>query len=510
MKKLGFEQQGSSTYLVYELGPEDAVDSMGLGMILNNRIPGFAPAVLTQFDDKKQLKYDVTARVPASQYLLGTVNKKRILGVFSGVLRAFSAAEDYMLDTRTIALEMDGIFTDVATADTVLLCVPVIDQRGEAQSDLPLFFKNILFGVQYDEREERDYVTKIMNYLNGSPTFSIPEFKGILDYLASGSLAEASRQQPAPPPPGAVPAAPVSHSAYEAEHSGQAAPVSVPTPMPASISVPKQAEKVSEKMPKAEKAEDSMSLFYLLQHYNKDNHAKYKAQKEEKKSGKKPEKQKTKKQKAAKPTPQPQSAYGFSIPGQTGMPESPAAKAEAMPVAPPPVGAAAPASQPPQQRPMTIPTPAPAPMPPAPAPMSAPMSVPMSVPRSAAAAVEETLYFSENVGDETVLLGREAPVQRLIPHLVRMRNNERIPIDKAVFRLGRDNDYNDYAIMDNRYIGHGHCHILSQDGEFFIVDDNSKNHTQVNGEVIAPGIQVKLAHGYTISIADEKFEFKLY
>ena len=24
MKKLGFEQQGSSTYLVYELGPEDA------------------------------------------------------------------------------------------------------------------------------------------------------------------------------------------------------------------------------------------------------------------------------------------------------------------------------------------------------------------------------------------------------------------------------------------------------------------------------------------------------
>ena len=52
MKKLGFEQQGSSTYLVYELGPEDAVDSMGLGMILNNRIPGFAPAVLTQFDEK--------------------------------------------------------------------------------------------------------------------------------------------------------------------------------------------------------------------------------------------------------------------------------------------------------------------------------------------------------------------------------------------------------------------------------------------------------------------------
>lgn len=506
MKKLGFEQQGNSTYLVYELGPEDAVDSMGLGMILNNHIPGFAPAVLTQFDDKKQLKYDVTARVPASQYLLGTVNKKRILGVFSGVLRAFSAAEDYMLDTRTIALETDSIFTDVATADTVLLCVPVIDQRGEAQPDLSLFFKNILFGVQYDEREERDYVTKIMNYLNGSPTFSIPEFKGILDYLASGSLTETPRQQPISPPSGAVSAAPVSNFAYEAERSVQAAPASAPTPMPASIPVPKQAEKVPEKMPKAEKAEDSMSLFYLLQHYNKDNHAKYKAQKEEKKNGKKSEKQKPKKQKAAKPTSQPQNAYGFSIPGQTGMPESPAAKAEAIPVAPPSVPVTAPAPQPSQQRPMTVPTPAPAPMPPAPAPMSAPVSVP----RAAAAAVEETLYFSENVGDETVLLGQEAPVQRLIPHLVRMRNNERIPIDKAVFRLGRDSDYNDYAIMDNRYIGHGHCHILSQDGEFFIVDDNSKNHTQVNGEVIAPGIQVKLAHGYTISIADEKFEFKLY
>ena len=39
MKKLGIERHGTSTYLVYELGPEDTVDNMSLGMLVNNRIP---------------------------------------------------------------------------------------------------------------------------------------------------------------------------------------------------------------------------------------------------------------------------------------------------------------------------------------------------------------------------------------------------------------------------------------------------------------------------------------
>ena len=123
---------------------------------------------------------------------------------------------------------------------------------------------------------------------------------------------------------------------------------------------------------------------------------------------------------------------------------------------------------------------------------------------------KDTVYFPEVGGDETVLMGQDMPVQRLIPYLLRKRNGEKIPINKPVFRIGRDAEYNDYAIIENRYIGHSHCHILTRNGEYFLVDDNSKNRTKLNGEAIAAGAEMKLAHGYVIRMADEDFEFHIY
>lgn len=59
-------------------------------------------------------------------------------------------------------------------------------------------------------------------------------------------------------------------------------------------------------------------------------------------------------------------------------------------------------------------------------------------------------------------------------------------------------------------IGHCHCHIILRGGEYFILDDNSKNHTTVNGTVITPGTEVKIVRGQIIMLADEEFEFKLF
>ena len=42
------------------------------------------------------------------------------------------------------------------------------------------------------------------------------------------------------------------------------------------------------------------------------------------------------------------------------------------------------------------------------------------------------------------------------------------------------------------------------------MDDNSKNHTFVNGVMVMPGTEVKLMHGQTVTLADEEFEFRLF
>jgi len=135
-----FETQGTHTYFVYTVQENDAVDTMSLGMLTNNKIPGLAPTLFTQMDATKFIKYDVSAKISVKQLFTGQVNKKRLLGVFNGIVDAMLSAEEYMLDTNTILLDLDYIFADVSTCETVLICLPIIDKDAE-KVDLGTFFK---------------------------------------------------------------------------------------------------------------------------------------------------------------------------------------------------------------------------------------------------------------------------------------------------------------------------------------------------------------------------------
>jgi len=126
--------------------PADAnIDSMSLGMLTNNKIPGLADTLFTQMDSTKYVKYNVSAKIPVSQFFAGAVNKKRLLGVFRGIVDAILSAEDYMLDENSILLDLEYIFADVTTCETVLVCLPVVCE--EKRQDLGAFFKGLMFAL---------------------------------------------------------------------------------------------------------------------------------------------------------------------------------------------------------------------------------------------------------------------------------------------------------------------------------------------------------------------------
>ncbi len=180
MKNVTFENQGNNTYLVYEIGKDDEIDNLSLGMINNNKIVGLAPVSFNQIDDKKFLKYNITAKVSASTFLAGTASRNRILGVFSGVAKALLSAEEYMLDANSILLDLDYIYVDVSTCEAELICLPVV---AEQTHDVISFFKNIVFSVTYDQTENCDYVAKIIGLLNNPSAFQLQTFQQTVDEL---------------------------------------------------------------------------------------------------------------------------------------------------------------------------------------------------------------------------------------------------------------------------------------------------------------------------------------
>lgn len=522
MESFSFETQGTNTYLVYSISGEDIVDTMSLGMITNNKIPGLASTVYTQMDESKFIKYNISAKVPVSQFFSGVVNKKRLLGVFKGIVNAMISVEEYMIDTNSLVLDLDYIFADVSTCETVLVCLPINDLSIEPVN-LKEFFKNIIFTTQFDQTENCDYIAKIINYLNGVQIISLEDFKSILDSIENSSSALYA-QPVAQPVQQAQPVQPVVQQQTVAKPvqpvvpqqpvvNQQPAPAKQPiiqkpvAPPP----VVKPATPVAQAAPATEEPVQKMSMMYLLQHYNKENAAAYKAQKEAKKNGSNavaiPDKKDSKKKDKSKPVAKPAGNVNFAVPGQS----APADQNFAIPgQTPPSVASMATPAQPMQNKQPAVQTPVAQPVQQS-VPMSQPfMAQPPVTPQTQAMNFGETTVLSAvNIGETTVLSAVSNPTQPQ-PHLVRARNNEKINLDKPVFRIGKEKSYVDYFIGDNTAISRSHANIVCRDGECFVVDTNSTNHTYVNGSMIQSNVETKLENGDKIRLANEEFEFKLF
>lgn len=538
-----YENQGSNTYLVYGIKENDVVDTMSLGMLTNNKIPGLAPALFTQMDEERFIKYNVTAKISAKEIFMGSVNRKRLLGVLSGIVNAISSAEEYMIDPKTLLLDMEYIFSDVSTCETILICLPV-EMEEQKDVDYGAFFKNIVFSTRYDQTENCDYVAKLINYLNGTPVFSLAEFKTILDELnnadqpkpvapqvqqpVSQPVKQPVVQQPVQPqqqpvvqqqvqPANVVPrqySSPVPNQQVPLQkgvNNPQVRPqMQQQAPMQArpvqQMQVPDNNKKKSKnKGPKpipgqmpgqgmrtpvqpvpqnnnqaANGNEKKMSMFHLMMHYSKENAQIYKEQHN----------------KTNEAAVQPQfqqnnmSNQGFAIPGQQA-------------------GAIKPMQQPQQQyRPVQPQQPVQQPV----AQSRPQQPVQQPVYKAAPANFGDTtvLGVSAGIGETTVLNAGDAMAStEPRPYLIRTKYNEKILIDKPVFKIGKEKSYVDYFVSDNTAISRSHANIIEKGKDYFIIDTNSTNHTFVNGSMIQSNMEMPIKPGDKIKLANEEFEFRI-
>lgn len=516
-----FESQGTNTYLVYAVKPEDTIDTISLGMLTNNKILGLVPTQFAQMNATKYIKYNVSSRVSVRQFFSGIVNKKRLLGVFRGIINAMLSAEEYMIDANSIILDLDYIFTDVSTCETILICLP-ITQTGPA-IDLGEFFKNIVFSTKFDQTENCDYVAQIINYLNCSPVFSLTDFKAVLDnieglgtdrpgasysekFIQTPQSAQVSQVEQMPQPIQIPQSIQMSPSTQIPQPMQMPAPPQQPLKnslgnQPAQAAIPNPSVNTSNQIPqmpvpplpaqmKAEKTsapkEKGISFFYLMQHYNKENAAVYKAQKEAKKQaasitkGNKPNKK-------AKTMPA-QPPIGFAVPGQgTASASSPApatySAASSTPLEP---------TAPPVQQ------------------IAQPSYTPYQPVCGQSLNFGETTILGGGSSGETTILSMVHSQPQDMPYLVRLKNREKISLNKPVFRIGKERSYVDYFVGDNTAISRSHANIITRDGKYFVVDTNSTNHTFINDNIIQSNQEIEIFNGDRIRFANEEFEFRIY
>ncbi len=558
-----YENQGNNTYLVYKIGASDNVDTMSLGMITNNKIDGIVPTLFTQSDTDRFIKYNISAKVSAKEFLSGVVNKKRLLGVFISVLKAIKSTEEYMIDARSLLIDLEHIYVDVSKCDAMLVCLPLVRQNESV--NIPMFFKQIMFSTQFDQNENCDYVAQIINYLNSTPVFSVDAFEKILMDIDADNLniaaskavvgqqkpvqpqSQSQSQQPKPMQPAMnqlknaqVQTNMPSQGKMQSQRETQSAN-NVVQPNQVNFAVPnmnpQNQNRINNNVQMGTNisgtyvettSEKQMSMFGLLTHYSKENKQIYERQKAQRKAQKEAEKNG-----AAMPGQNVKASNAsFAIPGQPQQQRPQSAQAQPQPVMP---------QQPQQQfvQPQRQFTQSnqpqrqfaqPQPMPQAqqkPVQQVQPQPVQnqntntgMTGNPSVPPQILENMTKAGNFGETTVLgVGSEAgettvlgtsQAQIIKPYLLRIKNNERIELNKPVFRIGKERSYVDYFVSDNTAVSRSHANIINKDNEFYIVDTNSTNHTYVNGSMIQSNVETKIEHGTKIRLANEDFEFFMY
>jgi len=556
-----YETQGAITYLVCELAPTDQVDSLTLGMLTNNHIAGLAPVLYTEMNGQRYLKYNISAKVSADQFFTGTMNKQRALTAFQNILSAICSADDYMIDQNCFSVASEHIFLNVSSCEAALLCIPVTSDK-DINPEVAAFFKKIMFSTQFDNSEDATYITQLITYINSGASFTVYGLKDLVTKLQSGvstgvqmppvqqapamqqpvnippvqqapaaaapassfdstitmdempaMMAQKQAQQaqapaqnpqvhiPATPPvrpaqpqvqPQTMPPAgarPINNGAPAQNNKvpqgtvkPQTPPVmqkppvqngpgfAIPGQIPGGAAKPQTPPAPAQKPQKKEEpaGEKKMTLFGLLSHYNKENAELYKKQKEDEKAKKAANAAKP----AQKPAQPPVTAVPGGIPGQ----------------------------QVPAQRP----------------PMGTPAQQQFTQPQvqSQVQAVPVQNSFNETTVLSPAMMGGETTVLNVNPMmpdpcLTRVKTGERISINKPVFRIGKEKSYVDYFIADNTAISRSHANIHTENGEYFIEDTNSTNHTYLNGKLINSNVKTKLTNGDKVRLANEDFTFSV-
>lgn len=559
-----YENQGNNTYLVYKIGASDNVDTMSLGMITNNKIDGIVPTLFTQSDTDRFIKYNISAKVSAKEFLSGVVNKKRLLGVFISVLKAIKSTEEYMIDARSLLIDLEHIYVDVSKCDAMLVCLPLVRQNESV--NIPMFFKQIMFSTQFDQNENCDYVAQIINYLNSTPVFSVDAFEKLLMDIDADNLniaaskavvgqqkpvqpqSQSQSQQPKPMQPAMnqlknaqVQTNMPSQGKMQSQRETQSAN-NVVQPNQVNFAVPnmnpQNQNRINNNVQMGTNisgtyvettSEKQMSMFGLLTHYSKENKQIYERQKAQRKAQKEAKKQGSQIMPNQNVRP---SNVSFAIPGQQPQQRPQPAQAQPQPVMPqqpqqqfaqsqrqftqsnqPQRQFAQPQPMPQaQQKPVQQVQPQPV--------QNQNTNTGMTGNPSVPPQILENMTKAGNFGETTVLgVGSEAgettvlgasQAQIIKPYLLRIKNNERIELNKPVFRIGKERSYVDYFVSDNTAVSRSHANIINKDNEFYIVDTNSTNHTYVNGSMIQSNVETKIEHGTKIRLANEDFEFFMY
>ena len=460
-----YENKGAATFLVCELQPGDQLEGISLRALAGGQLQGFAAASFSQVGDTRYIHYDVTGKTPFFRLMKEPVTKKVLLGALNGIADALLSVEANQVDPGTIILDPAHVLTDVNTGETVMICMPLVAFRPGQTAGM--LYNFILSNARLNNAEDAGFVAQLQEFLKRNPDPAPATMKEELGKAEAAVSAPAESVMPVVAPPEQI--------------------------------VPEQpAQPMQQPQPQTDKP---MSMFRLLDYHQeqaareqaaREQAAREQAAREQAAREQAAREQAAREQAAREQAAREQAAREQAAREQAAREQAAREQAAREQAAREQAAREQAAREQAEQKKKAMP------------------KFDFAIPgvQEAPVPVQPAAMPSVSPDDTTVV--EAGQVTNAHAYLVRLKTGERAPITKSFFRIGKEKSYVDYCISDNSAISRAHAYIVNKDGEYFLADTHSTNHTYINGGMISPDVETPLFHGAKVHFANEEFEFKLH
>ena len=492
--ELNVTKQNGMTLVEYQLGAADVYDDRVSDKVA--QLGNIIPFQYKDEDGKRSIVSYVHHDTSLEVMLRQTLKKADVLAILKGLLCAFEIGAAGV-QICYLVRDLNYIYVDPESKAVKCIMVPV-KQDPLGQSDIPDFFRNIVSHMRFDEADKDDYVARILGLFytrdeglkKEADTTAAPEVQnqnvkvnrvGVMNNMRPQGMPAMGQPmgQPVPPmgrQPMGQPVPPMGR-----QPMGQPVPPMGGQPMMGQPVPPMNGQPMGQPVPPMGGQPMGQPVPPMGQ-MPKPEMPKPQAPAPEAPKPEMPKPEMPKPQAPAPEAPKPEMPKPEMPKPEMPKPQMPPmGQRPAMGGQPmmgqtvPPMGG----QRPPMGQPM----------------MGQPMMGQM--PRPQAPQMQNGNLMGQ--------LGGARP----IPHFVRKSTGEIINITKPEFIIGKSKTKADYAIENNSAISREHCIVIQRDGVNYIKDNNSTNHTYVNGVELQPGKEVLLKHKTEVRLGDEEFTFLL-
>lgn len=243
--KMSFETVGSSSYVAVTCLPKAEVVNYELEMILSNDIKNFLGVSKQMLDGEQVLYYNITSRIPLKQILdKRKLNRKELFRLIDGAVFAIREAAEYRLPASGIILEPEYIYVNPATCSPAFMYMPLKKTDGGGLKEM---LSELVFHDKI-EMSKDNFIQVLLMELNRQP-FSMDELqKSLKPYQNEGDVQPTNLISH-------IPVEPLSSATFQPVNSQQANQNLVKQPPISSMSGNKEAEKETVNKRKTEKRE---------------------------------------------------------------------------------------------------------------------------------------------------------------------------------------------------------------------------------------------------------------